>query len=215
MLLWRVGRGGYDAEMTQNGWAKAVTLDVAREVRRYRKMRGMSTERLAARCAELGSPIHRSVLANLESGRRENITVPDLVTLGRALGVPPILLLYPVGYADTVEVLPGREVHPWDGIRWFTGEIPDLDGGQDDRSSPISLFSLHHTFVSQWSREQEAAAAAMKAARETGIPEAMQQARLEMESASYLPVIRATMRTLGYLPPDLPPEIAAALGEEA
>jgi transcriptional regulator with XRE-family HTH domain len=201
--------------MEQAEWAKREAAGIGARVAYYRDRSRISAQELAERCAALGFPsISRVVIAKLETGRREAVSTAELKVLAAALAVPPVMLLFPLGQAEAVEALPGRVVHPWDGVRWLTGEIPDLDGGRADGSSPVSLYSLHHHLVSQWSQEQAAAAAAMKAAGETGTPEAMHQAALEMESASYLPVIRNTMRVLGYLPPDLPPEISAALGEE-
>jgi transcriptional regulator with XRE-family HTH domain len=204
-------------------WAKREAAGIGERVAHFRGRTRLTAQALAERCAALGMPsMSRVVIAKLETGRREAVSTAELKVLAAALGVPPVLLLFPLGQAQAVEVLPGREAHPWDGIRWFTGEMPDLDGGQaDGRESPISLFSLHHHLASQWSQEQAAAAAAVKAAREAATPAARRDAeadaiyKQELASSGFLRTIRATMRTLGYLPPDLPPEIAAALGEEA
>ena len=202
------------------GWAQRVTAGIGERVAFYRDRQKLSAQQVADRCSRLGMPsISRVVITRLENGRREAVSTAELTVLAAALGVPPVLLLYPLGQRQAAEVLPGREVHPWDGIRWFTGEAQDL-GGQESSESPISLFSLHHHLVSQWPQEQAAAAAAIKAVGEASTPEARREAeelavfRQELAGGGYLRTIRATMRTLGYLPPDLPPDLAAVFGEE-
>lgn len=82
----------------------------------------MSTQLLADRCAELGSPIPRSVLANLEGGRRDAISVSEVLALGAALRVPPLLLAFPLDRPDVVEPLPGVEASPWHSVLWAIGE---------------------------------------------------------------------------------------------
>lgn len=82
----------------------------------------MSVQQLSDACSELGLPIARSVLANFESGRRPTISVPELLVLAKALGVPPMALMFPVGYEDETEVLPGRKAHPVTALRWASGE---------------------------------------------------------------------------------------------
>jgi hypothetical protein len=51
-----------------------------------------------------------------------------------AVNVPPVLLLYPLGSADVVEVAPDRLMAPWGAVRWFSGEgrpPVELLGGVD------------------------------------------------------------------------------------
>ena len=81
----------------------------------------MSAQDLADRCALLGMPIHRSVLANLENGRRPSVSVAELLVLATALEVPPILLALPLGHEDEIEILPGVAVNTWDAGRWWAG----------------------------------------------------------------------------------------------
>ena len=57
----------------------------------------MSVQKLADVTDELGMPIPRSVLANLESGRRETVTVAEVLVLAAALDVAPIDLICPSG----------------------------------------------------------------------------------------------------------------------
>src|SRR5215475_5762966 len=90
---------------TQTQWAARVTRSIAGEIRQRRKARGMSAEDLAAACSDLGMPIPRSTLADLENGRRASISVAEWLAIAAALDVPPVMLLCPVGTAETAEVL--------------------------------------------------------------------------------------------------------------
>lgn len=88
----------------------------------------MTVQGLADKCADLGLPLHRTVLAKLEAGHRDHISVPELLVLARALGAGPGQLLIPDG-DEPVEVLPG-EVLPHDkAVSWFAGgfAVPLLD----------------------------------------------------------------------------------------
>jgi transcriptional regulator with XRE-family HTH domain len=113
-------------------WVDQVMATVAAEVRRRRKELGWSAQDLAHRCEEIGHPIPRNVIANMESGRRSNLPLVDVMVLAEALNTPPICLVYPVGYVDDVQRLPLQDpTSPLDALRWFTGEETDL-GADDD-----------------------------------------------------------------------------------
>lgn len=60
---------------------------VARNVRDLRNARGWSARELSERCTAAGTSIERSVLANLENGRRASVTVDELDTLATVFGV--------------------------------------------------------------------------------------------------------------------------------
>jgi len=117
--------------VTQNNeWPTDMARLVAREVRRYRERQRpkMSAQQLADRTAELGMPIPRSVLANLESGRRETVSVAEVLVLAAALNVAPTELICPVGFDKQTEMLPGRAMDPLAARRWFTGMLKlDID----------------------------------------------------------------------------------------
>lgn len=120
--------------MTQpTPWPKALTETIASQIQRTRVARGMSAQQLADATASLGYEIPRSVIANLESGRRDTISVAELMVLGRALQVPPVSLVFPIGLADSAEVVPGTSVPTWAAAKWFSGEAAwpsgPLDGG--------------------------------------------------------------------------------------
>jgi transcriptional regulator with XRE-family HTH domain len=117
---------------TQTPWAARITRSIAGEIRQRRKARGMSAEDLAAACADLGMPIPRSTLADLENGRRASISVAEWLAIAAALDVPPVMLLCPVGTAETAEVLPGAEAPAFRAAQWVAGEAPLRHPGRAD-----------------------------------------------------------------------------------
>lgn len=98
---------------------------VAGEVRRYRERQQprMSAQQLSDRTGELSMLIPRSVLANLESGRRETVSVAEVVVLAAALNVSPIELMCPAGSGQHAEILPGRLLDWPETMRWITGKL--------------------------------------------------------------------------------------------
>jgi transcriptional regulator with XRE-family HTH domain len=68
---------------------RPVAAVVVANVRALRRARGWSVEQVAVRLQELGLDWRRNILANLESGRRADVTVDELDALGRLFGVQP------------------------------------------------------------------------------------------------------------------------------
>lgn len=192
--------------MTQPGWSERLVKVIAGEVRRHRLARDLSAQQLADRCAELGHPIPRSVLANLESGRRETITVPELLVLARALEVPPVLLLFPLGRVEQMEVLPGRDVATWPALLWFTGEYPagstiGPDAHDRDDWQTVNLFRSHQQLVTHWLEDR----ARLDRADQPGLMDYYAQTIRSTERG--LVNVRADMRKQGLTPPGLPDEL--------
>jgi len=151
---------------------------IAREVRRYREGQGqrprMSAQQLADRTEELGMPIPRSVLANLESGRRETVSVAEVLVLAAALNVAPVELICPVGFDKETEMLPGRAMDQLAARRWFTGMWKlDIDDAAawtmrtpaTSEQSNAYLLEYHDGLIAQMrAKEADAARAAADAA---------------------------------------------------
>lgn len=120
-------------------WAASIAAQVGRRIAYYRTVaasgrpRKMSAQDLADRCAKLGFPIGRVVIANLERGYRQTITIPELIILAAALNVSPIMLIFPLGedHEDS-EYLPNRTFETWDTAFWFIGEAKLLDDADRD-----------------------------------------------------------------------------------
>ncbi|WP_147377082.1 helix-turn-helix domain-containing protein [Mycobacteroides abscessus] len=100
-------------------------VQIGQGVRRAREARNMKWATVADRTKELGAPIHRVALKQLEEGQRD-VSVPELVGIAAALRVSPLRLLFP-NVLEDVEPLPGMEMPGTDALDWFTGQGPGPD----------------------------------------------------------------------------------------
>lgn len=188
--------------MTQDDeWPKRLTKVIADQVQRLRGERKMSAQQLADATAALGLPIARSVIANLESGRRDTVSVAELLVLARALRVPPLLLIFPVGQLETVELLPGEFAKTWDGARWLTGEMPMRDEVDEWKDGPITLFRDHSMLVEQWMQVQR--------------PDTDAELHRRTQLTADIRRHRAFMRRQGLEPGQLPSQLHALIENEA
>jgi transcriptional regulator with XRE-family HTH domain len=73
--------------------AAQVRSAVIGRVRTLRKARGWTAERLAAEMRGRGIAWERSIVANLENGRRASLDVAELVALADLFGTTPAVLL--------------------------------------------------------------------------------------------------------------------------
>lgn len=175
---------------TQTPWAARITRAIAGEIRQRRKARGMSAEDLAAACADLGMPIPRSTLADLENGRRASISVAEWLAIAAALDVPPVMLLCPVGTADTAEVLPGTEAPAFRAAQWVAGEAPLRHPGHADvltdwlptagPGAPLLAYRLNDTAA----RDQLSAAGRARRYQELAAGAATEGERAAYEAAA-------------------------------
>lgn len=219
--------------MTQPAsWSARLTRQVAGEIKRWRDKRGLSAQQLADACHALGHPVPRSVIANLESGRRETITAAELVVLARALDVPPVELLYPLGQVPAVEVVPGRSVATDEALLWFTGrrdlfrdETATRSGhgqqdpatglhewyetGYDEAAYPVHTYSEHAELIAEWQEAVSSAHRRMPKAADEDSPAFRQEvATLRGNAERALRIIRDDMRRRGVpVLPALPPEL--------
>ncbi|MEU5738570.1 helix-turn-helix transcriptional regulator [Streptomyces tendae] len=196
-------------------WVDQVMATVAAEVRRRRKELGWSAQDLADRCEEIGHPIPRNVIANMESGRRSNLPLVDVMVLAEALNTPPICLVYPVGYVDDVQRLPLQDsTSPLDALHWFTGEETDL-GADDDM---LRYFRAHHAAQERLRnarRDEEYARYHAKTApnadrKAEALRSQARAAEAAAEAESRLRKVRAFIRQEGVTPPFLWPDIVTA-----
>jgi transcriptional regulator with XRE-family HTH domain len=68
-------------------------------------------------------------VAKLETGRRESVSVQELLALAVVLGVPPVWLLADPKAGTSVPVAEGIEVDPWTALMWLTGNQPLEESG--------------------------------------------------------------------------------------
>jgi transcriptional regulator with XRE-family HTH domain len=210
-------------------WQASLTAVIADQVRYYRNERRLSAQDLADRCEELGLAIPRPVLSNLETHRRNSVTVAELIVLAAALEVPPILLIAPVGRQPTMEILPGQPIGVWDAVLWFIGqaELAAGSGGKPltvrraDEDSTVELFRYHRFLEDRAPRDAWALQDALYQAEHAETAEGADAARrvAEMIRANVetnvedLRSVRARMRKRGLAPPELPAALLAALHE--
>jgi len=70
-----------------------VSAAAIRELMQARRQQKVSAQELADRMTSIGYPIKRSVIANVESGRRAEISLDHLAIACRALGIDPAAVL--------------------------------------------------------------------------------------------------------------------------
>ncbi|MFI9039452.1 helix-turn-helix domain-containing protein [Streptomyces sp. NPDC053726] len=193
-------------------WVDRVQANVAGEVRRRRREMGWSAQELADRCEQLGHPIPRNVIANMESGRRAGLPLVDVLVLAAALETYPACLIFPVGYVEQTQELPFEQLVPtWDALRRFTGEQEVL--GHD--AGLVPDFEVHASLVGTALAaldEEEQARFAAKTATSRAQQEEAERKRTEYAdravSAKYkLRYLRRDLLDDGAIPPDLPPAL--------
>jgi transcriptional regulator with XRE-family HTH domain len=116
---------------------------IAEQMRKHRARLGLTREQLATECARLGAPdLTYAAITNIETGRRNKegkrrreVSVDELLVLGLALAVPPLLLLLPLGTEGAVPTVPAADARdPYTVWKWVTGqETPTLAGPVDGR----------------------------------------------------------------------------------
>ncbi|TQE25333.1 XRE family transcriptional regulator [Streptomyces ipomoeae] len=193
-------------------WADRIKANVAGEVRRRRKEMGWSAQDLADRCEQLGHPIPRNVIANMESGRRANLPLVDVMVLAAALETYPVCLIFPVGYVDETQELPFQDLIPtWDALRRFTGEqeVPMYDAGLvPDFERHASLVQTALAALDEEERARFVAKTATSRARQEEAERKRTEYADQAISAKYsLRHLRRDLREEGATPPDLPPAL--------
>jgi len=215
--------------LSVNEWASGMAKQVGRGVAHYRNTahtedgRKLTAQGLADRCTELGLPLERTVIAKLEKGMRQTITIGEMLILARALGVTPLELLFPIGRTSAIEILPGEQAEPWAAAKWFTGEASGLSsadgrpsGAQQD-TALIDLFRRHDQAVQEWHRATRLLG---RLRHGTGAPkpfhdDALDAARGCMaKDEEHLWALRQEIHDMGLTPPALPPYLSFLEGTQ-
>ncbi|WP_446218800.1 helix-turn-helix domain-containing protein [Micromonospora sp. IBHARD004] len=196
----------YCAVMTQPNWSGHLVRSIAGEIKRWRTARDMSAQQLADACAKLGHPIPRSVLANIESGRREAISVPELLVLARALRVTPLRLLVPLGHEEMVDIAPGVRTPTTWALYWLRGDSASPTNDEPGDAT-VHDFVAHDQELSRWSWAADLAAS-IRAGEMEGTDQEVERYEADAERARMnLQTIRRAMRSRGELPPPTPPNL--------
>ncbi|MBA0053765.1 XRE family transcriptional regulator [Streptomyces sp. AJS327] len=193
-------------------WSTQVVATVAAEVRRRRKEMGMSAQDLADACAEIGHPVPRNVIANMEAGRRSSLPLTDVMVLAQALDTSPICLIVPVGYIAKYQSIPLESAdEPLDALRWFTGEDSSSFGNW-----PLTIYRMHDTALSSAYEAARKVALHRYQASNAATPQQRSEALRSAERFEQLAEgdhdtlrrVRAQMRSENLHVPRLPPELA-------
>jgi transcriptional regulator with XRE-family HTH domain len=203
-----------------NEWSVRVAKGIGQRVAYYRKRADLTAVMLSARCEERGLPLDRNVIAKLENGHRNSVTVDEVYVLAAALDVPPLLLLFGVGTEETAEVLPGNDVPAFRAAQWVSGAGP-LPGPEDaavvtalsvenaGTARPLVLYREHDRFFEAEVRAL-GDAAGLDDQAEAGGPNAHSFAAgataLRQMAAGYRAEqerLREQAQALGIRPPDL------------
>lgn len=98
---------------------------VAGQVREARKRHGWTAARLGEEMTKVGFAWDRFVVTKLETGRRQTLTIDELLALGYVLGVAPIHLLVPTDDEEApYPIVPTSGVGAGRARQWMRGLYP-------------------------------------------------------------------------------------------
>jgi len=135
-------------------WGEEQAYRTALEVRRLRGKR--TAQWLAGRTEELGYPLTRAVISDIEVGRRRYVTTSELIVMAAALNTSPVNLVYPGPYDAVVEVLPNSEDRPeFAAAQWFSGfdtyiRGDELDPEVGDRGNEYDEWLVNTEMLQLW-----------------------------------------------------------------
>lgn len=167
-------------------WPRAWTREIGAAVQLHRKRQGLSAEALSARCSDVGYPIPRNTIANLENGRKEGVPVHEVMVLAMALNVAPIDLLFPVALG-------------WD-VPMPQGPTPIVDVvNRFSANADVAGYQRHQDLLShlQWQL--------------TNLED--DPGGYASVTASQLALVRQSMQLRGMRLPDLPEDVAYWLAD--
>lgn len=111
------------------------THNIGSRISRYRKMAGLSARELSDK---VGGEMSRGVIANIESGRKTDITIDQLLALSWALDVPPVALALPleepnrmvavVAGTESMEALRSSDLADWFMAKQYVSPLRDATG---------------------------------------------------------------------------------------
>lgn len=107
------------AELPPIDWGECQTKAIADEVRRLRDKR--SAQWLADRTNSLGYEVTRSVISDIENGRRRYVTTSELIVIAAALEVSPLQLLFGDDDGAYVDYLPRENASRLVAVQRFSG----------------------------------------------------------------------------------------------
>ncbi|WP_158613285.1 helix-turn-helix domain-containing protein [Frigoribacterium sp. PhB160] len=140
--------------------SERASAGFGRRLAKYRKLAGLSARELSE---ALGGEMSRGVIANIESGRKTDITIDQLIALAWALDVPPVVLALPVDEpyrAVRTVSSPGElvAVRSWALAKWFEGKDEPGGIGSPD-PTPAGAFTREMmSAIAEYFRTEDGAA---------------------------------------------------------
>jgi transcriptional regulator with XRE-family HTH domain len=163
VLVVVVNRVRYDSLMETNGGVTPTKV-VAGRVRELRERRRLTGTKLAEGMTKAGLKWDRATVAKLETGRRQSLTLEEVLALAAVLNVAPVHLLipvdsdqepYPVTSATSVpsgvvrEWIRGKSPLPGSDRRDYFSEVPEEEF-QRGMSSPEDLKAWLDSIGGSW-----------------------------------------------------------------
>lgn len=206
---------------------------IGMNVARYRKAEGISAAELAEKA---GEGLTRSVIANLENGRKDDVSVKQLMAISFALHVPPALLVadvfrpgveskYPIPSYETAGLdFATREMVKKPGLNRNADLIPWF-GAQSFRSSyPIKrpaarmaeqAYAALRAYSSAWNNFYGAAIRYANATRDVASEsdQLQEEAELQRYARSVFPAIDMMRRASIEPSTDLENSVFEVLGD--
>jgi transcriptional regulator with XRE-family HTH domain len=124
--------------------SQADVGDIGARIARYRKMNHWSARQLAD---HTDGTVSRDTIANIENGRRTDITVRQFLALALALRVPPAALLTDLEHPFEPSTIhfPGTIPAPLDDAAPAIAIARWLNGQTDDDTTPAARWVAHVT----------------------------------------------------------------------
>lgn len=172
---------------------------VRARLKTLRQAKGWTQDDLAKRVtAKAGLKMHATAITRIEKGTRE-MKPEELPALAYVLGVPPLLLQFPLGIEPFVRLWSGAGPVPtWDAMKWWAGEAPY----PGEAGPAVESLNSNATVLADLFRKLDAAAAVVLASPERGSPGDLTAAEQRLYE------LRAVARYSGILLPELPAELA-------
>ncbi len=102
-------------------WQLELSERVGRAIQAARKASGWTAAELSRRTVDLGYPISRVAISKIESNSRAGkLDLGELLVLAAALNTSPATLVFPGPYNEKVAVVPGRPIHGFNAVQWFS-----------------------------------------------------------------------------------------------
>jgi transcriptional regulator with XRE-family HTH domain len=115
-------------------------MRIGQKIALYRKRSKLSAEELAAK---VGRGLTRSILANLETGRKQDLTVSQLLGVAVVLGVRPIDLIFDLSEPnERISLTDGAwslSATTWLVAEWFSSRLPTSQLDAEIDGEPVEL----------------------------------------------------------------------------